>query len=127
MDSNPASSQGYQHIIMAMDYFTKWEEAMPTIKYDGKTIAFFIFNKIISQFRIPVEIVTNHGSHFQNEMLKELASKLEFKHGHYSLYYAQENGKVEAVNKYLKTILQKTISQSKYEWHMMLYPALWAY
>jgi hypothetical protein len=52
---------------------------------------------------------------------------LGFKHGHSSPYYPQENGQVEAVNKSLKTILQKTVSQSKSDWHIMLYPALWAY
>jgi hypothetical protein len=50
-----------------------------------------------------------------------------FKHGHSSPYYPQENGQVEAVNKSLKTILQKPVSQSKSDWHLMLYPALWAY
>jgi hypothetical protein len=122
-----ASAGGHQHIIVAMDYFTKWAEAMPTIKSDGKTATFFVFNQIIAWFRIPREIVTDHGSHFQNEMMKELASKLGFKHGHSSPYYPQENGQVEVVNKSLKTILQKTVSQSKSDWHLMLYPALWAY
>ena len=37
------------------------------------------------------------------------------------------NGQVEAVNKSLKSILQRTIAQSKNNWHVMLYPALWAY
>jgi hypothetical protein len=46
-------------------------------------------------------------------MMKELASKLGFKHGHSSPYYPQENGQVEAVKKSLKTIFQKTVSQSK--------------
>ena len=84
MDCNVASVGGYQHIIVAMDYFTKWEEAMPTIKFDGKTATFFVFNQIIAWFGIPKEIVTDHGSHFQNEMMKYLASKLGFKHGHSS-------------------------------------------
>jgi hypothetical protein len=48
MDYNPASPRGHQHIIMAMDYFTKWVEAMPTIKSDGKTTKFFMFNQIIA-------------------------------------------------------------------------------
>jgi transposase InsO family protein len=94
---------------------------------DGKTATFFVFNQIIAWFRIPKEIVTDHGSHFQNEMMTELASKLGFTHDHSSPYYPQENGQVEAVNKSLKTILQKTVSQSKSNWHVMLYPALWAY
>jgi transposase InsO family protein len=60
-------------------------------------------------------------------MMEELASKLGFKHGHSSPYCPQENGQVETVNKSLKTILQKTNSQSKYDWHIMLYTSLWAY
>ena len=31
------------------------------------------------------------------------------------------------MNKSLKSILQQTITQSKTNWHIMLYPALWAY
>jgi hypothetical protein len=63
-DCNPTSTRGHQHIIMAIKYFTKWVEAMPTIKYDGNTDAFFVFNQIIARFRIPSEIVTDHDSHF---------------------------------------------------------------
>ena len=31
------------------------------------------------------------------------------------------------MNKSLNIILQKTVSQSKYGWHLILYPTLWAY
>ena len=55
---------------------------MHTIKFDGKTATLFVFNQIISPFEILSEIVTDHGSHFQNEMMKQLASKLGFKHTH---------------------------------------------
>jgi hypothetical protein len=107
VDSNPNSARGHQHIIMAIDYFNKWVEAMPTVKFNGKTAAFFLFNQIIVQFGIPSEIVIDHGSHFQNEMMVELASKLGFRYDHSSPYYPQENGQVEAINKSLKTILKK--------------------
>ena len=56
-------------------------------------------------------------------MMEELASKLGYKQEHSSSYYSQVNGEVEAVN----SILQRTIAQSKNNWHIMLYPALWAY
>jgi transposase InsO family protein len=86
---------------------------MPTIKYDGKTATFFMFNHNIAQFGIPKDIFTDHGIHFQTEMMMKLASKPGFKHGHYSPYHPQENGQVEVVNKSLKTILQKKFSWSK--------------
>ena len=79
---------------------------MPTVRFDGETAAHFVFNQIITRFRILKELVTNHGSHFQNRMMEELASKLGYKQEHSSSYYPQANGKVEAVNKSLKSILQ---------------------
>jgi hypothetical protein len=48
MDCNPALAGEDHHIIVVMDYFTKWEEAMLIVKYDGKTASFFIFNQIIA-------------------------------------------------------------------------------
>ena len=59
--------------------------------------------------------------------MEELALKLGYKQQHSSSYYPQENGQVEAVNKSLKSILQRTIAQIKMNWYIMLYPALWAY
>ena len=64
MDCNPTSAGGHHHIIVDVDYFTKWDEAMPTVKSDGETAAHFIFNQIITQFGIPRELVSDHGSHF---------------------------------------------------------------
>jgi hypothetical protein len=61
---------------------------MPTVKFDWKTATFFVCNQIIAWFDIPSEIVTDHGSHFQDEMMEELAAKMGFKHGYSSPYYS---------------------------------------
>ena len=45
---NPISTGGHKHIIVAIDYFTKWAEAMPTYKADGETASFFVFKQIIA-------------------------------------------------------------------------------
>ena len=100
---------------------------MPTFGNDGETAALFLFNQVIARFGIPKEIVTDHGSHFQNSMMAELALKLGFRQEHSSPYYPQANGQVEAVNKSLKTILPRTIDKARSNWHIMLYHALWAY
>ena len=105
----PTSTGGHGYIIVAIDYFTKWAEAIPTYADDGKTTALFLFNHIIVRFGIPRAIVTNHGSHFQNKMMAELSVKLGFHHDNYTPYYPQANGQVEAINKVLKTMLQQMV------------------
>eukprot|EP00253_Pinus_taeda_P020982 PITA_20982 len=75
---NPHSARGHAYIILAVDYFTKWAEAMPTFEADGKTAAIFVFNHIIARFCVPQAIITDHGCHFRNIMMTELTGFTPF-------------------------------------------------
>jgi hypothetical protein len=112
---------------MAVDYFTKWVEAMPTFNNTADTTTHFFFNHVITHFRVPLQLVSDHGKHFENEIFIELSSRLGFSHEFSSPYYPQSNGQVEVVNKVLKTMLQRTVNKHKTNWHHMLFSALWAY
>lgn len=72
----------------------------------------FMFNHIIACFRVPKQIVTNHGSHFQNTMMMKQSNSLRFKKEHLSPYYPKENEKLEADNKSLKVMLQKNVDKN---------------
>ena len=127
MTCNPCSARGHGYIIVAVDYFTKWVEAMPTLSEDGHTMAQFLCNHVISRFEIPQAIVTDHDKHFRDHMVTELTTQLCLRHDSSTPYYPQANGQVEAVNKVLVTMLQRTIDMHKSNWHLMLFSALWAY
>ena len=75
---NPTAVDGHNYIVVAVDYFTKWAEAIPTFRADGETVALFLFNQVICRFNVPLSIFIDHGSHFQNHMMKELTSMLGF-------------------------------------------------
>jgi hypothetical protein len=100
---------------------------MPTFLNDGCTATLFLFNHIITQFGVPQVIVTNHGTHFQNQMMGELSTKLGFHHEKSSPYCPRENGKSKAINKVLKTMLQFMVGSNKTSSHLQLFSALWAY
>jgi hypothetical protein len=116
---HPVSSKGHRYIIVAIEYFTKWVKAMKTFNNDGETTNLFIFNQIVARFGILKDIVTDHGSHFQNKMMSELKLNLGLRKEHSSPYYPQVNGQVEAVNKSLNTILQRTINSAKSNWYLL--------
>ena len=59
MHCNPTSSKGHGYIIVVMDYFMKWDEAMPTYAKDGNTIALYLFNHMIDRFGVPQAIYTD--------------------------------------------------------------------
>ena len=66
MHCKPTLVGGHGYIIIAVHYFTKWAEAMPTYVEDGDISALFLFNHVIARFRVPQSIFIDHGSHFQN-------------------------------------------------------------
>ena len=80
-------ARGHHHIIVAVDYFIKWEEDMPTVKSDGEITTHFIFNQIISQFGILRELVMDYEKNFKNKMMDELCLSLWYKKEHSSSYY----------------------------------------
>jgi hypothetical protein len=127
MTCHPHSVGGHGYIIVAVDYFTKWAEAMPTFDNTGKTAALFLFNHVIARFGVPQAIVTDHGSHFRNFMMSELTKKLGLHHDSSTPYYPQANGQVEAINRVLITMIRRMIGIHKTNWHTMLFSSLWAY
>jgi hypothetical protein len=127
MQCKPTSARGHSYIIVAVDYFTKWAEAMPTFLNDGRIATLFLFNHIINHFGVPRAIVTDHGAHFKNQMMRKLYVKLGVHHEISSPYYPQANGQVEAINKVLKTMIQCMVGENKTSWHLQLFSSLWAY
>jgi hypothetical protein len=64
MACHPVLSRGHRYIIVVLDYFTKWVEAMLMFANDGETATLFVLNRVISRFEVLREIVTDHAIHF---------------------------------------------------------------
>ena len=92
-----------------------------------RTIAYFLFNHVITRFDVPKYIITDNGSHFRNSFMDELTTKLGLRQYFSSPYYPQCNGQLKSINKVLKTMLQRTVNKNKNNWHMMFFSTLWAY
>ena len=51
----PKAKGGVKYAVVAVDYFTKWAEAMPLATITAKKIKDFVFNSIVCRFGIPVQ------------------------------------------------------------------------
>jgi hypothetical protein len=57
-------SKGYTHIPVAIDYVTKWVEAITTKSADGETSLKMLKDVIFPRFGVPRYLMTDGGSHF---------------------------------------------------------------
>ncbi|KAK2406377.1 hypothetical protein QL285_042113 [Trifolium repens] len=122
----PSSSKNQRYILVGIDYFTKWIEAIPLPNVDQEAVISFIQSHIIYRFGIPESITTDQGSVFTGRKLVEFAQQTGFKLLTSTPYYAQANGQVEAANKIIIGLIKKHIAQKPRNWNKTLDQVLWA-
>ncbi|KAG9458303.1 hypothetical protein H6P81_002811 [Aristolochia fimbriata] len=120
-------SFGYEYILVAVDYVTRWVEAIATRTNDAKVVIEFLKKNIFCRFGTPRAIISDGGKHFCNSSFKNLLNKYGVTHKVATPYHAQTSGQVEVSNRELKRILEKTVSTSRRDWKTKLDDALWAY
>ena len=120
-------SFGNLYILLAVDYVSKWVEAIACPKNDANTVVSFLQKNILSRFGTPKTIISDGGSHFANKIFAKLMSRYGIKHIMSLAYHPQTNGQAEISNREIKRILEKTVSSSRKDWSSKLDDALWAY
>ena len=88
------SSCGYKYILLAVDYVSKWVEAIPTITCDAKVVLCFIRSNIFSWFKTPRVVINDEGSHFCNKLFASLLAKYGVKHWVTLAYHPKAMGKL---------------------------------
>ena len=101
---------------MATNYLTKWVEAKATIKSDARTTANFLYEYGFTRYGLPIEFVSDRGTHFINEVIQCLLGKFMVIHHKSAPYHPQANGQVESTNKTLCTTLIKVVEHYKIDW-----------
>jgi hypothetical protein len=85
-------SKGYTHILVAVDYVTKWVEAIPTKSVDGKTSLKMLMDVIFPRFGVPRYLMTDGGSHFIHRSFRKTLAKYDVNHRIVSAYHPQTSG-----------------------------------
>ena len=115
------------YILLAVDYISKWAEAIACPRNDANTIVSFLQKNILSRFGTPRAIISDGGSPFANKIFAKLMSMYGIKHIISLAYQPQTNGQAEISNREIKRILEKTVSSSRKDLSSKLDDALWAY
>ena len=72
----PASKTKHNHILVAMDYVTKWVETIPTKSADHATAMKMLEDIISPRFGVPRFLITDGGSHFIHGDFRKALEKI---------------------------------------------------
>ncbi|KAK8508491.1 hypothetical protein V6N12_011476 [Hibiscus sabdariffa] len=121
------SSHGDLYILLAVDYVSKWVEAIASPRNDSQTVQKFLHKHIFTIFGAPRAIISDEGTHFDNKMIAKALQRYGIKHKIATAYHPQTNGQVEVSNREIKQILEKVVNTKRKDWSSKLDEALWAY
>ncbi|XP_019253915.1 PREDICTED: uncharacterized protein LOC109232610 [Nicotiana attenuata] len=113
-------SNGCEYILVAVDYVSKWVEAIAIRKNDAHIVCAFLKKNIFSRFGTPRVIISDQGTHFINRQFASLLSRYGVTHKTGTPYHAKTSGQVEVSNRDLKRILEKTVGSSRKDWSLKL-------
>ncbi|GJT85992.1 reverse transcriptase domain-containing protein [Tanacetum coccineum] len=120
------SSRGNKYILVAVDYLSKWVEAIALPTNDARVVV-KILKSLFARFGTPRAIISYHGTYFCNDQFAKVMLKYGVTHRLATAYHPQTSGQVEVSNRGLKRILETTVGENRASWSDKLDDALWAF
>ena len=122
----PRSRSGNRYVLVICDYATRYPEAIPLRHIDAEHVAEELVT-VFARVGVPREILTDQGSNFTSQLLREVYNLLQVHAIRTSPYHPQTDGLVERFNQTLKQMLRKAATEEGKDWDKLLPYLLFAY
>ena len=117
---------GFRHLVVCIDYFSKWSEAKPIMNKKATTIAQFLYELMCRHGCFSIQI-NDQGREFVNEITNELHRLTGVEQRITSAYHPQANGLVERQNRTIKNSLIKVLDENATQWPYIIEGVLFAH
>ena len=91
-------SNGKEYILIAVDYVSKWVEAIPTRTNTHREVLKFFTRNIFSRYGCPRMMISDGGSQFNNAHFCAFLKKYGVHHRVTTPFHTQGNVQVEVSN-----------------------------
>jgi transposase InsO family protein len=93
------NSEGCKYILVAVDYVSKWVEALPYRAADAMPSKRMFHEVIFPRYGVPRIVISDGGSHFINRTFGKALTKVGVDHQIATPYHPQTSGQAETLNK----------------------------
>ena len=122
----PMSGRKHRWILTLVDCATCYPEAIPMKGIDTIECAEELVN-IFSRTGMPQEILSDRGSQFVSDLMREISRLLSVRQLQTTPYHAQCNGLVERWNGTLRRMIQKMAAEKPIDWDRYIPALLFSY
>ncbi|CAF2061710.1 unnamed protein product [Rotaria magnacalcarata] len=116
-----------QYVLVITDYFTRHITAIALPNCTAQTTAQALFNEFFCKYGIPSVILSDQGSHFQNQLMGNIKKLIGYNHIYSTPYHPQTNGVVERFNATFVPQISKLQDTQNNNWDEFLQAVVFAY
>ena len=117
---NLPPSGGYDHIITAIDVFSRYLFAYPVTRITATAVSKVIMDILCKHTYLPTTIITDLGTQFNAQVTHEIAAVLGIEMKHATMKHAQTIGLLERTHASVKTHLKAATGEFRNNWHKYL-------
>ena len=124
---HPPSSKGNRYVMTVIDMLTGFTMAVPIKNKNADTVCDAYRDHIYCTFGGSSRILTDNGSEFKNQEMKQVCETLGIKHIFSPVYTPEANGRLEGWHRFFKACIVKHICGGGVEWDKLVPLAVSAY
>lgn len=123
----PITPNGNKYVLAITDYFTKWIVAISLPDQTARTTAEALYEHYITIYGVPSIILSDQGSHFNNQLMEAFTQILGCHHIKSTPYHPQTNGAIERFNSTFERQLAKLTNKYINDWDTHIKSIVFAY
>jgi transposase InsO family protein len=120
-------SQGYEHLLVITDHFTKFSRVIPTKNESAKTTAKVLLESFINLYGYPERLHSDQGRNFESSLIQEICNLSGIAKSRTTPYHPQGNGSCEKFNSTLLGLLGTLAEDKKARWKDYINTLVFAY
>ena len=121
-----ANSHGYKYVLVIIDAFSRWIEAVPLTNKRADTVAWALLTTWICRYGWMKILHSDNGTEFVNAIMTDICNWLGIIRTTTTAYHPQGNGMCERANRSLKQALTCLLLEYGTGWFKSLPFALWS-
>ena len=106
----PPTPAGNRHLLVVVDFFSKWAEAYPLKDLSAASVASVFVDEFVSRFGCPERVHSDQGGCFVSELLEIACKRLGIERSTISSAHPSGNGIVERTNRTVLAMLSKFLN-----------------
>lgn len=116
----PVTERGNRYVMVVMDYFTKWPEAIAIPDQTAETVAEACVEHVFSRFGAPMQLHSDQGRNFESSVFRETMRLFGVDKTRTTALHPQSDGMVERFNRTILSYLAKFVDENQRDWDKLL-------